>query len=144
MYDTRWPRPGPAMLAVAVLFGLVVGGAFGFSGRKAGANSPTDKQTPGAGETTTSSEPETFWTVIMASPTSEEQRDQDEAAVRAKGVQDVFVATPDRYTPIGTAFAICSGHFDTEAKAAVYERQMKPFKVAGNPFKRKLTRVQAG
>jgi hypothetical protein len=132
------------MLAVAVLLGLAVGGAFGFSDRKAGANSPTGQQSSGAGETTTSSEPETFWTVVMASPTSEEQRDRDEAAVRAKGVQDVFVASPDRYTPIGTAFAICTGHFDTEEQAAVYAKQIKPLKVAGNPFPKKLTSLQAG
>lgn len=129
------------MLAVAVLLGLVVGGAFGLSDRKAGANANAGSQTPGAGETTSSTAPQTFWTVVMSSPTSETKRDRDEAAVRAKGVTDVWVASQDRYTPLRTPFAVCSGHFQTEAQAAAWAEQMKPFKIAGNPFTRKLTRL---
>jgi hypothetical protein len=141
MYDTRWPRPGPAMLAVAVLLGLVVGGAFGLSNRKAGANASAGSQAPGAGGTTSTTEPRSFWTVIMASPTSEEQRDRNEAAVRAKGVKDVFVASRDRYAPLRTPFAICSGHFATEAQAAAWAQQMLPFKIAGPPFTKQLNRL---
>ncbi|HEX6678530.1 MAG TPA: hypothetical protein VF486_26370 [Actinomycetes bacterium] len=142
MYDTRWPRPGPAMLAVAVLFGLVVGGAFGLSSRKAGANANAGAQPPGAGETTSSTEPpQTFWTVIMSSPTSEAKRDRDEAAVRAKGVQDVWVASQDQYTPLRTPFAVCSGHFQTEAEAKARAQELLPSKIAGPPYTKKLTRV---
>jgi hypothetical protein len=129
------------MLAVAVLLGLVVGGAFGLSNRKAGANANAGSQTPGAGETTSSTEPQTFWTVVMSSPTSEAKRDRDEAAVRAKGVKEVFVASRDRYTPLRTPFAICSGHFQTEAQAAAWAQQMRPFKIAGPPFTKQLTRL---
>ena len=31
MYDTRWPRPGPAMAAVAAVLGLVAGIVLGLS-----------------------------------------------------------------------------------------------------------------
>ena len=31
MYDTRWPRPGPAMAAVAAVLGLVAGAVLGLS-----------------------------------------------------------------------------------------------------------------
>ena len=141
MYDTRWPRPGPAMLAVALLFGLLVGGVFGFSGGKAGANGSSGGASPAAGGTTTSGEPQTFWTVIMSSPTSEAKRDRDEAAVRAKDVGDVFVASREQYTPLATPFAVCSGQFQTEAEAKAWEERVKPFKIAGNPFTRKLTRL---
>jgi hypothetical protein len=130
------------MLALAVLLGLVVGGVFGLSSRKAGANANAGSQSSGAGETTSSSEPpQTFWTVIMSSPASEAKRDRDEAAVRAKGVQEVWVASQDQYTPLRTPFAVCSGHFQTETQAAAWAEQVRPFKIAGNPFTRKLTRL---
>ncbi len=130
------------MLAVAVLLGLVIGGAFGFSNRQAGANGGTGSQTHVVGQTTSSTEPpQTFWTVIMSSPSSEEKRDRDEAAVRARNVTDVWVASRDQYTPLATPFAVCSGHFATEEAAKAHAEEVRPFKIAGNPFTRQLTRL---
>jgi hypothetical protein len=129
------------MLAVAVLLGLMIGGAFGFSNRQAGANGGSGSQPPAAGETSTSIEPQAFWTVIMSSPTSEAKRDRDEAAVRAKNVQDVFVVSKDQYTPLATPFAVCSGRFATEEEAKAHAQEVRPFKIAGNPFTRQLTRL---
>lgn len=132
------------MLAVAVLLGLLVGGAFGYSSRPSGAAANAGGQTPSGGETTTSTPPESFWTVIMASPGTKDKADRDAAAVSAKGVSDVFVVEQGQYQPLGTQFAVCSGHFDTQEKAAAYAEQMEPFKIAGKPYKKKLSRVQAG
>ena len=130
------------MLAVAVLLGLVVGGVFGLSSRNAGANANAGSQGPGAGGTTSSSEPpRTFWTVIMSSPTSEAKRDRDVAAVQAKGVPDLWVASQDQYTPLGTPFAVCSGHFATEAEAKASAQDLVPSKISGVPYTKKLTHV---
>ena len=67
MYDTRWPRPGPAMAAVAVVLGLVAGAIFGFSSTgsapQAQANVPVE--TTVAAPTTTL--PEEFHTVVLGS-----------------------------------------------------------------------------
>jgi len=129
------------MLAVAVLLGLVVGGAFGLSGRHGAASANAGSQGTGVGETTSSSVlPQTFWTVVMSSPTSEAKRDRDEAAVRAKGVTDLWVASQDQYAPLATPFAICSGHFTTQAEASARAQELRPFKIAGNPFPKKLRR----
>ena len=130
------------MFAVAILLGLVVGGAFGLSGRKAGSRAAAGSQSPGAGETTSSNElPETFWTVIMSSPESEAKRDRDVAAVRAKGVTEVWAAAQDQYTPLATPFAVCSGHYETETEAKAHAQELRPFKIAGNPYTKKLTRA---
>jgi septal ring-binding cell division protein DamX len=130
------------MLAVAVLLGLVVGGAFGLSSRNAGANANAGSRSSGAGETTSSSEPpQTFWTVILSSPTSEAKRDRDEARARANGVTDLWVASQDQYTPLGTPFAVCSGHFPTEAEAKARAQDLLPSKIAGPPYTKKLNRL---
>jgi hypothetical protein len=80
----------------------------------------------------------------MASPGSRQEADRDAAEVSAKGVGDVFVVEQGQYQPLGSRYAVCSGHFGTQGTAAAYARQMEPYKIAGKPYKKKLSRVQAG
>jgi hypothetical protein len=132
------------MLAVAVLVGLLVGGVFGYSSRPTGAAANAGARGRSGGGTTTSTPPQSFWTVVMASPASRDEADRDAATVRAKGVDDVFVVEQGQYRPLGTRYAVCSGHFDTQTAAAAYEQRMEPYKIAGPPYKKRLSRVQAG
>jgi hypothetical protein len=131
------------MLAVAVLTGLLVGAVFGYSSRPSGAAADAGGQARSGGGTTTSTPPDSFWTVVMASPRSREEADRDAATVSARGVEDVFVVGQGQYQPLGTRYAVCSGHFDSQKAAADHERQLQPYKIAGPPYKKKLSRVQA-
>jgi hypothetical protein len=132
------------MLAVAVLTGLLVGGVFGYSSRPSGASANAGAGARSGGGTTTTTLPASFWTVVMASPGSREEADRDAAAVSAKGVSDVFVVEQGQYQPLATRYAVCSGHFDSQRAAAAYAQRMEPYKIAGRPYKKKLSRVQAG
>jgi hypothetical protein len=138
MYDTRWPRPGPAMLAVAVLFGLVIGGVFGFtSGTSAGAGSgdgDASESTASTGTTLAT----TFYTVIVASPSSQAaaQRKLDE--MRSRGLTDAFIARQSEFRPLNTPYAVCSGQFKTDAEMRQHLAQVRSNGVGG--FPRKLTR----
>jgi hypothetical protein len=139
MYDTRWPRPGPAMLAVAILFGLVIGGVFGFtSGTSAGTNDG-DGGASGITAPTVTTLPATFYTVILASPRSQAAAQQKLGEMRNKGVQPPpFVAHQSDWTPLATPYAICTGQFQTEAEMQAQLAKMQDLGVGG--FPRKLTR----
>jgi hypothetical protein len=145
MYDTRWPRPGPAMLVVALLLGLVIGGVFGFTSRSGanqdGRDQTTTTTTRGA---TATSRPTSFWTVIMSSPDSEDQRDRDLAKAKENGVPDAFPVSSDQWEPVATDYAICSGTFTTEAQATAHAERMQELRYSGNPFPRRLTRKSPG
>ena len=70
MYDTRWPRPGPAMAAVAALLGLVAGAILGLSspGTAPQAQASAPPETTVAPTTTTL--PDEFHTVILGASTT--------------------------------------------------------------------------
>jgi SPOR domain len=138
MYDTRWPRPGPAMLAVAVLFGLVIGGVFGFtSGTSAGTGSGNGDVvgTTAAPATTLAT---TFYTVILASPYSQAEAQRKLGEMRSRGLTDAFIARQSEFRPLNTPFAVCTGQFATEAQQAARLAQVRDLGVGG--FARKLTR----
>jgi SPOR domain len=145
MYDTRWPRPGPAMLALAVLFGLVIGGIFGLTGEGGtgggGGNGGNGAAASGTTATPTTSGPSTFYTVVLASPRSEGQAQRKLAEMRGKGI-DAFVASRDEFTPLGTPFAVCSGQFLTEAEQRAHLDEVRS--IEPRAYGKKLNRVSGG
>ena len=86
MYDTRWPRPGPAMAAVAAVLGLVAGAILGLSspGTAPQAQASAAPETTMARSTTTL--PEEFHTVILGSFQDRGRADARLRLVRAQGV----------------------------------------------------------
>ncbi|MCI0687222.1 MAG: hypothetical protein L0Y54_08305, partial [Sporichthyaceae bacterium] len=70
-YDTRWPRPGPVMVVIAATAGLVAGVLLGLtisaggSPRAPSGSGSTPSGNPSA--TTSTTLPDEFWTVILAS-----------------------------------------------------------------------------
>ena len=88
MYDTRWPRPGPAMAAVAALLGLVAGAILGLSspGTAPQAQASAPPETTVAPTTTTL--PDEFHTVILGSFDDRPKADARLRLVRRQGVKD--------------------------------------------------------
>src|SRR5215207_6187142 len=88
MYDTRWPRPGPAMAAVAAVLGLVAGVVLGLSSPapepQAEASPPTEAT---VGPTTTTL-PDDFHTVILGSYDERANADRRLRQVRDQGASD--------------------------------------------------------
>ena len=124
MYDTRWPRPGPAMAAVAAVLGFVAGAIFGFS-------SPTSAPRAQAGvpvETTvgptTTTLPEEFHTVILGSYNERAGADARLGQVRNLGVEDAELLDQEQYE-LGTRWAVYSGLFPTEDEAEAHMEQLR-------------------
>jgi SPOR domain len=121
MYDTRWPRPGPAMAAVAALVGLVAGIVLGYS---SGGPEPT-AQAGTASETSTRPPartlPDDFYTVVLHS-----ERDRAVARDRAarltdQGVPDVAVLHSDDFPTLTPGYyVVYSGRFPNEERARTH------------------------
>ena len=117
MYDTRWPRPGPAMLAVAVLFGLVIGGVFGFtSGTSAGTGNGNGDAT-GTTATTATTLTASFYTVVVASGNQRASLESRRAELRRLGVPQLQVIAKSQFPELGREYALISGVFATAAEA---------------------------
>jgi hypothetical protein len=125
MYDTRWPRPGPAMLAVAVLFGLVIGGVFGFtSGTSAGTGSGTNDAS-GTTVASATTLPASFYTVVVASGNQRTLMDSRRAELRQLGVPQLQVITHSQFPELGREYALISGVFTNEAAARQRENELR-------------------
>jgi hypothetical protein len=123
MYDTRWPRPGPAMAAVAAVVGLVAGAIFGLSSTgsapQAQANVPVE--TTVAATTTTL--PEEFHTVVLGSYDDRADADARLREVRNQGVEDAGLLDSEQYV-LGTTWAVYSGVFPTEDEAEAHWHEL--------------------
>ena len=123
MYDTRWPRPGPAMAAVAAVVGLVAGAVFGLSSTgsapQAQANVPVE--TTVAATTTTL--PEEFHTVVLGSYDERANADARLREVRNQGVEDAGLLDSEQYV-LGTSWAVYSGVFPTEDEAEAHWQEL--------------------
>ena len=140
MYDTRWPRPGPAMAAVAAMLGLVAGIVLGFSSPgstpAAAARAPTE--TTAAPTTTTL--PDEFHTVVLGSYNNRANADARLQEVRALGVKDAGILDRTQYD-LRTAYAVYSGQFDTQEQALAHREQLAQYGIpADGRFYRKVTR----
>jgi SPOR domain len=116
MYDTRWPRPGPAMAAACAAVGLLVGIAVGLSsGGNPEAEARVSPETTGRRVATTL--PDDFWTVILASPRDRSAADAAVATLKAQGVRGVGVISKADFPELGTPYAVYSGRFDSSEAA---------------------------
>jgi hypothetical protein len=123
MYDTRWPRPGPAMAAVAALVGLVAGVILGFSsggpGPTAQAGSISDTTSP-----TVTTLLEEFHTVVLGSFNDRRNADGTMRKLREQGVDDAAILQREDYPSLGTEYAVYSGQYETQAEAEAREVEL--------------------
>jgi hypothetical protein len=122
MYDTRWPRPGPAMAAVAALLGLVAGAILGLSspGTAPQAQASAPPETTVAPTTTL---PDEFHTVILGSFDYRPKADARLRLVRRQGVKDARLIDNQQYR-LGTRWAVYSGVFRTEDEAKAHMQEL--------------------
>jgi SPOR domain len=118
MYDTRWPRPGPAMAAVAAVVGLVAGVILGFS--SPGSEPAAQANTAAATSTRPSARtlPDDFWTVVLRSERDRAVARDRAARLSEEGVPDVAVLNSNDYPTLHPGyFVVYSGHFTSEQRA---------------------------
>jgi cell division septation protein DedD len=123
MYDTRWPRPGPAMAAVAALLGLVAGAILGLSspGTAPQAHASAPPETTVAPTITTL--PDEFHTVVLGSFDERPKADARLRQVREQGVKDADLLDNQQYE-LGTRWAVYSGVFRTEDEAEAHKQEL--------------------
>jgi hypothetical protein len=140
MYDTRWPRPGPAMAAVAAVLGLVAGIVLGLSSPGSSPSARAAGPVDTAVAPTTTTLPDAFYTVVLGSFNDRTHADERLRLVRRQGVRDARLLEKGRYN-LGTRWAVYSGLFETEPEAQAHEEELvqlgiaehfvKPVKLAG-------------
>jgi hypothetical protein len=123
MDENRWPRPGPGMVAIFAVIGLIGGilaGLFNPSGAQRGPDQAAGDRGQ-ASSTTTSTLPKSFYTVILASIAVGQGRSAADArasAYRDAGVEDVGVLDSSRYHSLSADYwVVYSGVFSTEQEA---------------------------
>jgi hypothetical protein len=123
MYDTRWPRPGPAMAAVAAVLGLLAGAILGLSspGSAPQAQARAPVETTVAPTTTTL--PDEFHTVVLGSYDVRSFADARLREVRGQGVKDAALLD-DRTWRLGTRWAVYSGQFETKEQAEAHQQEL--------------------
>lgn len=133
MDENRWPRPGPGMVLLFGVVGLIGGiliGLFHAAGSGAGTGQGVSER---GGVTSTISRadslPDAFYTVVLASVDRARSRPEVDARAetfRSEGVDDVKVLDPARYSSLADNFwAICSGVFETQRQAADHLRDLR-------------------
>jgi hypothetical protein len=123
MYDTRWPRPGPAMAAVAALLGLVAGVVLGLSSPRSAPKAQAAGPVATTVARTTTTLPEHFHTVILGSYNNREHADSRLRQVHEMGVRDAGILEQSRYD-LSTAYAVYSGRFATQEEAMAHLEEL--------------------
>jgi SPOR domain len=139
MYDTRWPRPGPAMAAVAAVLGLVAGAILGLSSPGAQPRVQAESAPVTSAAPTTRTLPDNFYTVVLASEHDRADALAAQARFRRLGVRDAGVLGRTEFPQLGTAYAVYSGLFASLEKAEAYEAELEQRGGLGDPFTRHLT-----
>jgi hypothetical protein len=123
MYDTRWPRPGPAMAAVAALLGLVAGIVLGlfFPTPEPQAQASPPVETTVAPTTTTL--PDSFDTVILGSYDERANAERRLQQVRDQGAKDAALLDQEKWA-INTPWAVYSGQFESREEAEAHQQEL--------------------
>ena len=140
MYDTRWPRPGPAMAAVAAALGLVAGAILGLS--SPGSAPPAQARAPvePTFAPTSTTIPEEFHTVVLGSYNDRARADARLVAVRTMGVEDAGILDNQQYV-LGTAFAVFSGRYETQEEARAHQQELAGYGIPERDrYYKKVTR----
>jgi SPOR domain len=124
MYDTRWPRPGPAMAAVAAVLGLVAGAILGLSSPGSAPQAQARAPVETTVAPTTTSLPDEFETVVLGSFNERARADARLALVRRQGVKDAGLLDQEKYQ-LGTRWAVYSGVFRSEDEAEAHMEQLR-------------------
>jgi hypothetical protein len=136
MYDTRWPRPGPAMAAVAALLGLVVGAVLGLSSLSSAppAQAGAPVETTVAHPTTTL--PQRFHTVILGSFHNRAYAEARLRQVRRLGIRDAGILSQTKYQ-LGIPYAVYSGVYATQDEARAHFQELAGYDIplAGRFYK---------
>jgi cell division protein FtsN len=123
MYDTRWPRPGPAMAAVAAVLGLVAGIVLGLSSAgsapRAAARAPAETTMA----PTSSTLPDDFHTVILGSYDVRANAEARLRTVRRQGAKDAALLDQEDYV-LGTRWAVYSGIFRSQEQAEAHRQEL--------------------
>lgn len=132
MDESRWPRPGPGMVAVFAVVGLIVGilaGLYNLGGSRRDPGLGVSERRSEAPTTQADELPGKFYTVVLASIARSRERSEVEAraeAFRGEGVEDVGVLDPARYSSLADGFwAVYSGVFDTRREAAGHRDELR-------------------
>ena len=123
MYDTRWPRPGPAMAAVAALLGLVAGAIFGLSSTTSPPRAQAGPPAETAVAATTTTLPDDFHTVILGSYEERAGADARLRQVQNQGVEDAGLLDQEQWE-IEVAWAVYSGQFETREQAEAHQQEL--------------------
>jgi hypothetical protein len=124
MYDTRWPRPGPAMATVAAVLGLVAGAVLGLSSPGSAPQAEALAPVETTVVPTTTALPEEFETVVLGSFDDRARADARLALVRRQGVEDANLLDQEQYE-ISTRWAVYSGLFQSEDEAEAHREQLR-------------------
>jgi SPOR domain len=128
MDESRWPRPGPGMVVLLAVVGLIAGILAGLFNPAGSGQGQGQSQRRGGQSTTTQSPalPDRFYTVVLASIPRSMERSEAEARAekfRNQGVEDVGVLDPQRYSSLNSGYwAIYSGVFQDDRAAATARR----------------------
>ncbi len=140
MYDTRWPRPGPAMAAVAALLGMVAGAILGLSspGSAPQAQASAPPETTVAPTTTTL--PSEFHTVILGSFEDRDRAGDRLRLVKRQGVRDARLLDRDQGYDLGVRWAVYSGLYDSRDEAEAHLQELAGRGITER-FYKKVTRT---
>jgi SPOR domain len=126
MYDTRWPRPGPAMAALAAVLGLVAGVVLGLSSPGSAPSAQAAPPTATTAAPTTTTLPDEFHTVILGSYNNRANADARLQQVRGMGVKDAGIIDRTRYD-LSTNYAVYSGRYRTQDEARAHLQELAQY-----------------
>jgi SPOR domain len=140
MYDTRWPRPGPAMAAIAVVLGLAAGAILGLASAGSRPRAQAGAPVETTARATTTTLPDQFHTVILGSYDHRANAEARLLEVRNQGVRDAGILAQTDYR-LSTAYAVYSGQFATQDEARAHLEELAGYGIPKNGrFYKEVTR----